>query len=41
MGLAPYGNPIYVEQLKKIIDIKNDGTFKLNLKFFLHHKKYQ
>ena len=38
MGLAPYGNPIYVEQLKKIIDIKNDGTFKLNLKFFLHHK---
>lgn len=32
MGLAPYGNPIYVELMKeKLIDIKDDGSFRLNL----------
>lgn len=35
MGLAPYGNPIYVDLIKKhIIDIKEDGSFRLNLKYF-------
>ncbi|MDC0498662.1 carbamoyltransferase [Alphaproteobacteria bacterium] len=35
MGLAPYGNPIYSDLIKKnIIDIKSDGSFKLNLKYF-------
>ncbi|MAI88432.1 MAG: hypothetical protein CMF98_05140 [Candidatus Marinimicrobia bacterium] len=35
MGLAPYGNPIYKELIKKeIIDIKEDGSFKLNIKYF-------
>ncbi len=34
MGLAPYGNPIYEEKIKKLIDIKNDGTFRLDQKFF-------
>jgi len=34
MGLAPYGNPIYIDKIKKIIDIKNDGTFRLNQKYF-------
>ena len=34
MGLAPYGNPIYVKQIKKIIDIKDDGTFRLDQKYF-------
>ena len=34
MGLAPYGDPIYVEKIKKLIDIKDDGTFRLNQKYF-------
>jgi len=35
MGLAPYGNPIYSEKIKKyLIDIKTDGSFRLNQKYF-------
>ena len=34
MGLAPYGNPIFEDKIKKIIDIKEDGTFRLNQKYF-------
>jgi carbamoyltransferase len=35
MGLAPYGNPIYVDLIKKtLIDIKDDGTFRLNMDYF-------
>ena len=34
MGLAPYGNPIYENKIKKIIDIKEDGTFRLDQKYF-------
>lgn len=35
MGLAPYGEPIYYQMIKeKLIDIKQDGSFRLNLEFF-------
>lgn len=35
MGLAPYGNPRYVKIIKeKLIDLKEDGSFALNLKYF-------
>ena len=35
MGLAPYGNPVYVETiLKNLIDIKEDGSFRINMKYF-------
>ncbi len=35
MGLAPYGKPIYKDIIKeKLINIKEDGTFRLNLKYF-------
>ena len=34
MGLAPYGNPIYCDKIEKLIDIKNDGTFRLNQSYF-------
>ena len=34
MGLAPYGKPIYVDKILKIIDIKDDGTFRVNQKYF-------
>lgn len=34
MGLAPYGQPTYVDQVRKLIDLKKDGSFKLNMKYF-------
>jgi carbamoyltransferase len=34
MGLAPYGEPKYVEQLKGVMEFTNDGLFKLNLNYF-------
>ena len=35
MGLAPYGDPVYVDLIKKeLIDIKEDGSFRLNLDYF-------
>ena len=34
MGLAPYGEPLYEEKIKKIVDIKEDGTFRLDQKYF-------
>jgi carbamoyltransferase len=35
MGLAPYGNPVYVQSiLDHLIDLKSDGSFRLNLDYF-------
>ena len=35
MGLAPYGDPKYVDKIKNhLIDIKDDGSFWLNQKYF-------
>ena len=35
MGLAPYGEPRYVDLIyRELIDLKEDGSFKLNLKYF-------
>jgi len=38
MGLAPYGQPIYADKIKDhLIDIKPDGSFRLDLDFFAFH----
>ena len=34
MGLAPYGQPKYVEQLKDVLNFTADGLFTLNQKYF-------
>ena len=34
MGLAPYGEPKFVDQLKDIIHLTPDGLFRLNLAYF-------
>ncbi len=35
MGLAPYGKPKYKDIiLKELIDLKDDGSFKINMKYF-------
>ncbi|MCO6438300.1 MAG: carbamoyltransferase [Phycisphaerae bacterium] len=36
MGLAPYGKPRYVDQFREIVDVKEDGSIRLNLKYFAH-----
>lgn len=37
MGLAPYGEPKYVDAImNELIDIKEDGSFKLNMKYFTY-----
>lgn len=39
MGLAPYGEPVYYDLIKeKIIDIKEDGSYRLNLQYFDYYK---
>lgn len=39
MGLAPYGEPKYVEELRKVIKTTDNGLFELDLKYFNHPKK--
>lgn len=35
MGLAPYGRPVYRDLImKELVDLKEDGSFKLNMKYF-------
>ena len=34
MGLAPYGSPIYEDKIKQLLDLKEDGTFRLDQKYF-------
>jgi carbamoyltransferase len=37
MGLAPYGQPSRIEDMRRIVTLNSDGSFKLNLTFFVHH----
>ncbi len=44
MGLAPYGNMDpqtneYYHKLKNVIDIKDDGSYQLNMEYFIFHYK--
>jgi len=42
MGLAPYGEPTYSQLIKdNLIDIKADGTFRLNLSYFKYHRGFR
>lgn len=39
MGLAPYGKPIYYDLIKsEIIDVRSDGSYKLNLEYFDYYR---
>ena len=37
MGLAPYGKPAYKDQIRKMIRIRKNGLFELDLKYFNIH----
>ena len=39
MGLAPYGQPNFITEMRRIVLLQGDGSFKLNLDFFCHHKE--
>jgi len=39
MGLAPYGKPLYVNQLRQVIHPTDGGRFELNLDYFRHHSE--
>ena len=42
MGLAPYGKPIYAEIIRRhLVDIKPDGTFRLDLSYFKFHRGFR
>ena len=42
MGLAPYGNPKYVDLIKNnLVHIKEDGSYKLNMDFFKFHRGFR
>ncbi len=42
MGLAPYGVPKYSKQIKdNLIDIKEDGTFNLDMSYFKYHRGFR
>jgi carbamoyltransferase len=39
MGLAPYGRPTLLPQMRQIVRLKDDGSFELNLDYFRHHRE--
>ena len=42
MGLAPYGEPRYIDKIKaNLIDIKEDGTFRLDISYFKYHRGFR
>ena len=39
MGLAPYGEPRFMAEMRQIVQPQGDGTFRLSLDFFRHHSE--
>jgi len=39
MGLAPYGTPVYADQVRQVIRVKADGLFDLDERYFRHVKE--
>lgn len=39
MGLAPYGSPVYLEQMRNIVRLLPGGSFELDLAYFRHHRE--
>ncbi|MBE0612768.1 MAG: carbamoyltransferase [Burkholderiales bacterium] len=39
MGLAPYGEPRFMADMRQIMTLEQDGSFRLNLDYFRHHRE--
>ena len=37
MGMAPYGEPRYVDKVKQVIHLQPDGSFWLDMDYFAFH----
>jgi carbamoyltransferase len=37
MGMAPYGQPTRVEDVYKLFEVSDDGSFRLNMEYFSFH----
>ena len=37
MGMAPFGNPLYVDKVYKLIRLDQDGSFELDMDYFSFH----
>lgn len=37
MGMAPYGTPRYSDKVHQLLKVANDGSIKLNMKYFCFH----
>jgi carbamoyltransferase len=38
MGLAPYGKPFHLGAMRKLVGLLPDGSFRLDLRYFRHHR---
>ena len=36
MGLAPYGEPRFMNEMRQVVRLQDDGRFELNLDYFRH-----
>lgn len=36
MGLAPYGQPAYLERLRTLVNVQDDGSCALDMRYFVH-----
>ncbi len=39
MGLAPYGEPKFLKEMRQIVALQDDGTYRLDLRYFRHHRE--
>ncbi len=37
MGLAPYGTPRYEREVRELVDVGDDGSFRLDMEYFAYH----
>jgi len=41
MGLAAYGEPSYADKIYQIIDVQDDGSFRMDMRFFAFRESFQ
>lgn len=39
MGLAAYGEPVFLDEMRRIVRTREDGDFELDLDYFVHHSE--
>jgi carbamoyltransferase len=37
MGLAPYGEAVHLDSMRRLVRVQRDGTYELDLDYFVHH----